>query len=142
MNRKKLQFVVGGVVIFGSILYLSITGMSRGMSYFHEVNEIEARAEELYGKGLRVSGKVKPGTIRKSVDHRVYDFKVTDGKAALAVHFKGIVPDLFRDGAEVIVEGKYGRDGVLVASKVMTACPSKYDAEGDAKKKAVKSSLY
>jgi cytochrome c-type biogenesis protein CcmE len=141
VNRKKLQFVVGGVVIFGSILYLSITGMSRGMSYFHEVNEIEARAEELYGKGLRVSGKVKPGTIRKSVDHRVYDFKVTDGKATLPVHFKGIVPDLFRDGADVIVEGKFRRDGVLVASKVMTACPSKYEAEGGAKK-AVKSSLY
>ena len=133
MKRKKLQFVVGGVVIFGAIFYLSITGMSRGMSYFHEVNEIEARAEELYGKGLRVSGKVQPGTIRTSADHRVYDFKVTDGKAALPVHFQGIVPDLFRDGADVIIEGKFRRDGVLVASNVMTACPSKSEAEAKVK---------
>jgi cytochrome c-type biogenesis protein CcmE len=133
VNRKKLQFVGGGIIIFGAIAYLSVTGMQQGMSYYHEVNEIEAHAQELYGKGLRVSGKVQPGSIKKTADHRVYDFRVTDGKAALPVHFQGIVPDLFKDGAEVIVEGKFRKDGVLVASNVMTACPSKYEAEAQAK---------
>ena len=129
VNRKKIQFVGGGIIIFGAIVYLSITGMQQGMSYYHEVNEIEARAKELYGKGLRVSGKVQPGSISKTADHRIYNFKVTDGKAFLPVRFEGIVPDLFKDGAEVIVEGKFRQDGVLVASNVMTACPSKYEAE-------------
>ncbi len=135
MNRKKLQFVGGGIIIFGAIAYLSVTGMQQGMSYYHEVNEIQARAQELYGKGLRVSGKVEPGSIKKTADHRMYDFKVTDGKSALPVHFQGIVPDLFKDGAEVIVEGKFRNDGVLVASNVMTACPSKYEAEAQARDK-------
>ncbi len=132
MSRKQLQFVGGGIVIFGAIVYLSITGMSQGMSYFHEVHEIKARAQELYGKGLRVSGNVQPGSIRKTADHRVYDFQVTDGKASLPIYFEGIVPDLFKDGAEVIVEGKFRKDGVLVANNVMTACPSKYEAEAKA----------
>lgn len=133
MNRKKVQFVGGAVIIFGAIAYLSVTGMQQGMSYFHEVNEVEARAKDLYGKGLRVSGKVLPGSIRKSADSRIYDFKVTDGKASLPIRFEGIVPDLFKDGAQVIVEGKFRQDGVLVASNVMTACPSKYEAESGGK---------
>ncbi|MFQ5914292.1 MAG: cytochrome c maturation protein CcmE [Nitrospinota bacterium] len=123
MNRKKIQFIGGGIIIFGAIAYLSITGMQQGMSYYHEVNEVQARAIDLYGKGLRVSGKVQQGSIRKTADQRVYNFQVTDGKASLPIHFEGIVPDLFKEGAEVIVEGKFRRDGVLVASNVMTACP-------------------
>lgn len=133
MKNKQLQFVGGGIVIFGAIAYLSITGMSQGISYFHEVHEIKARAQELYGKGLRVSGNVQPGSIRKTMDHKVYDFLVTDGKSSLPIHFEGIVPDLFKDGAEVIIEGKFRKDGVLVANNVMTACPSKYEAEAKVK---------
>ncbi len=130
---KQLQFVGGGVVIFGAIVYLSITGMSQGMSYFHEVHEVKAQAQDLYGKGLRLSGNVQPGSIRKTSDHKVYDFLVTDGKSSLPIHYEGIVPDLFKDGAEVIIEGKFRNDGVLVANNVMTACPSKYEAEAKAR---------
>jgi cytochrome c-type biogenesis protein CcmE len=129
MRRKKLQFVLGGVIIFGAITYLSVSGIMEGVKYFHKIDEIQALATELHGKGLRVAGKVLEGSIQQSLDHRVHDFKMIDGIQVLPVHFQGIVPDLFKDGATVIVEGEYGEDGVLVASNVMTACPSKYEAE-------------
>lgn len=129
MARKKLQFVLGGAVIFGAIAYLSVSGVREGMSYFHKIDEVQALGSKLHGKGLRVSGKVQEGSIQQNWDRRVHDFKMVDGKGVLPVHFRGILPDLFKDGASVIVEGKYGADGVLVASNVMTACPSKYEAE-------------
>lgn len=137
MRRKKLQFVLGGVVIFGAIAYLSVSGIREGMSYFHKIDEVQALGSKLHGKGIRVSGKVQEGSIRQSPDRRVHDFNMVDGKGVLAVHFRGILPDLFKDGAVVIVEGKYGINGVLVASNVMTACPSKYEAELEATAKKV-----
>ena len=111
---------------------MSITGMSQGISYFHEVHEIKARAQELYGKGLRVSGNVQPGSIRKTMDHKVYDFLVTDGKSSLPIHFEGIVPDLFKDGAEVVIEGRIQNnqsETLFLADNLMAKCPSKFEAQ-------------
>ena len=47
----------------------------------------------------------------------------------MPVSYKGVKPDMFRTGADVIVEGQIGQDGILVASHLMTSCPSKYEEE-------------
>jgi cytochrome c-type biogenesis protein CcmE len=52
-----------------------------------------------------------------------------DGQARIPVHYKGVKPDMFQTGVDVIVEGRIGHDGVLVASTLMTSCPSKYQEE-------------
>jgi cytochrome c-type biogenesis protein CcmE len=52
-----------------------------------------------------------------------------EGQARLPVQYKGVKPDMFQTGVDVIVEGRLGADGVFAASVLMTSCPSKYQEE-------------
>jgi cytochrome c-type biogenesis protein CcmE len=79
-----------------------------------------------------------PGSIRRDDAAQRVDFAVSDGQKQFNVTYTGLVPDTFTDAndIEVIVEGKYGRDGVFHATEVLAKCGSRYEAELDAAKKA------
>ena len=85
-----------------------------------------------------MGAKVVPGSIRRDDAARRVDFAVSDGSKQFEVTYTGIVPDTFTDAndIEVIVEGKYGRDGVFRATEVLAKCGSRYEAEYEKSKKA------
>ncbi len=80
------------------------------------VNELKAQAESLYGQQVRVGGRVAPGSIDWDDKSGVMRFVLTDDRESLAIVYGGIVPDNFKPGAELIVEGRYRTDGVLEAT--------------------------
>jgi cytochrome c-type biogenesis protein CcmE len=76
-------------------------------------------------------GKVGPDKLAIDAQGRKADFHLLgeDKSHDLPVSYRGAIPDLFKAGADVVVEGKLGPDGVFQADKVFTKCASKYDAK-------------
>lgn len=131
MNHN-LRFVVGGLVIVSAIGYLMYTGIRETSAYYLTIQEFLPKKETFEGSALRVAGRVQPG----SVDYDAKTLRLTfrlghfeaGGGASVPVSFTGIKPDMFADGRDVIVEGKYAA-GAFAADKVLTSCPSKYEAK-------------
>lgn len=82
-----------------------------------------------YGKTLRLRGFVEDGTIMKRPNTLDYRFKVKHGDSVVLASYTGLVPDTFKDGAEVVLTGELDKDGFQVEPNGVSAkCPSKYEA--------------
>ena len=133
MNRN-LRFVFGSMVIVVAIGYLMYTGIRETSSYYLTIQEFLPRKAEYGNTALRVAGRVQPGSIDydpRTLRLRFHLAGFSDARQPglfVSVSFTGIKPDLFADGRDVIVEGRY-TEGVLQASQVLTSCPSKYEAK-------------
>jgi cytochrome c-type biogenesis protein CcmE len=131
MNKKKLRFAIGGLIIVFAITYMVFAGARSNMVYYMTVEELMGKGKSFHGEGIRVSGKVVPASIVKGPQPIEVRFSVKDenGTYALPVYYSGIIPDMFKDEAPVIVEGRLNSDGVFHAKTLMTSCPSKYVPE-------------
>ncbi len=132
--RRNLRFAIGSAVIVAAIAYLMIAGIRETSSYYLTVPELVAKKTEYGGSSLRLAGRVAPGTIGWDAKTLRLDFALgsfpnaqTVGET-VPVSFTGIKPDMFADGRDVIVEGRY-EGGVIQAKQVLTSCPSKYEAK-------------
>lgn len=120
----------------GLALVLTLGSAGEGtFRYYSDVGSFtSAPSAEVANLPARVHGFVVAGSIAKNLDAGHVDFHVADNHGdakaqVLTVRFLGIdVPDLFKDGAEVVVEGHYA-SGTFLADKVMAKCPSKYEAK-------------
>ena len=129
-----LKFIVVGVLIAGAISYLMFSGLSGSMVYFYSISEMLEKSPEISGSGVRVSGHVSPGTIQRDQQKAKVEFSMFERKTdqVLPVVYQGIIPDTFKDDAEVVVEGAYDSDEELFHATVLLAkCPSKYEALGE-----------
>ena len=126
------KFLIGAAVIVAGVTGLIVTGVKETGIYFLTPTQLVDRTRSdstFHDVGLKVGAKVVPGSVRR--DARTIDFRVTDGTSEFPVTYTGLVPDTFTDASniEVIVEGKYGRDGVFHATEVLAKCGSRYEAE-------------
>lgn len=127
MLKGKTKFVVAIAVIAVAIAYLVYGGVNDTMVYYLTVQELKDRVPSVYKEKVRVSGKVVPGSIRNEIDGSL-EFTIADGEETMNVKYKGIVPDIFKDGVEAVVEGLYTPDNVFVASLLLAKCPTKYES--------------
>src|SRR5579884_1985970 len=100
-------------------------GTPQGATYWVTVGELEQRAGALPAR-VRLGGTVAPGSVRWDASHRHLRFAVTDGVHTLPVAYAGVVPDIFSEGRQVVVEGTLGRDGTFDATTLLAKCPTKY----------------
>jgi cytochrome c-type biogenesis protein CcmE len=129
------RFLIGGLLVAGAIGFLMYTGIRESSAYYLTLDEFLPRRESFAGTAVRIAGRVRPGTVAYDPRTLRLDFGLGDparGDAGdlLAVSHVGIKPDMFGDGRDVIVEGRYA-SGVLRADKVLTSCPSKYEPDPD-----------
>ena len=126
---EKNKFIIGSTLIIIAIVFLVIMGLKSGATYYYEVNELLAQGSSLDGKTVRVGGEVAP-----DVEHEVGKLRfkilhiVSQGTTLPVVH-QGSVPDTFKVGRHVIVEGRYTPEGVFETTSILTKCPSKYQPE-------------
>ena len=131
------KFLVAGGLILGAISYLMFSGMNDTMVYYYTVPETLAKAEQVKGRGIRVSGYVFPGSITREPGRSRVQFLVCDDRRSqqIPVVYEGIIPDTFKDEAEVVVEGVYSSgEDLFRASVLLAKCPSKYEATREKKK--------
>jgi cytochrome c-type biogenesis protein CcmE len=113
------------VVTFGWLLY---GGLDKNVVFFLTPKELLAKGTNGYDVPVRLGGQVKPGSVKwdeKTLDLR---FAITDGNGEVTVHSKGAPPQMFRDGMGVVVEGRYGRDGVFNSTSLMIKHSNEYRA--------------
>jgi cytochrome c-type biogenesis protein CcmE len=128
LNQRR--FIVGAVLIAAAVSYLVYAGIKTTSVYYFEMDEFVAHRGAHAGEDLRVKGWVRAGTVQWNAATNVLAFELArqDGTEPVPVAYKGILPDMFAEGREVVVEGKYEVPG-LRAKQIMTSCPSKYEAE-------------
>jgi cytochrome c-type biogenesis protein CcmE len=133
VDRKRIKFIVLGSGVALSMAFLLVVGLSNsgGFAYYLTVSEYLERNLPS-SDGVRVNGKVTPGTIERLPGGEDVRFTMSDGTRSMPVAFHGIIPDTFVDEADVVVEGRLGDDGTFVAHTLLAKCPSKYESADDA----------
>jgi len=126
-----LKFVIGGVILIIAISYLIFAGIQKTALYYLTVSELRDGEASTYGELVRVNGRVLDGSIQWSSKEGTLHFIITDGENKLPIIHKGIAPDTFKDGAEVVIEGRYTPENIFKADKIMAKCPSKYEAQAN-----------
>lgn len=126
MKKRRKKFILGSLIVLLLVGYLVYTGLRDTMGYYMTVSELKAKGEPIYGEVLRLSGKVVDGSISWNPKELVLGFKIADDRESIDVVYKGVVPDTFKNGVDVVVEGKYTPEGVFQASVLLPKCPSKY----------------
>ncbi|HWP91166.1 MAG TPA: cytochrome c maturation protein CcmE [Thermodesulfobacteriota bacterium] len=127
MLRGRIKFIIAIAVIVVTLSYLVYGGVKEAKVYYLTVGELKEGVPSVYKDKVRVSGTVVPGSIKKDLDGSL-EFKITDGEKTLDVHYKGIIPDIFKDEVEAVVEGVYTPENVFQASVLLAKCPTKYES--------------
>ena len=117
-KRRRLYVVIAAMACLGTATALVLTAFQDNIVFFRSPSEIAEKPVKP-GQRFRLGGLVEQGSVRKVGDGATTAFRVTDLKAEQEVTYRGILPDLFREGQGVITEGRLGPDGVFVASEVL-----------------------
>lgn len=126
-KSKRLKVIVVSSILFSIIGYLTYTGIRDTMAYYLTVSELLAKGPSAENMGLRVGGEVIPNSIQWNPKDLKLSFRMREGESSLHVDYEGVVPDSFKPGREVIVEGRYASEGLFKATTIMPTCPSKYE---------------
>ena len=129
MKRTQRKFLIGFGIVIAAIGYLIYNGFNETTLYYLTVSELHAAP--VYDTNLRLNGHVVAGSIEKDEKAmlRVRFLAEEGGKQTLVV-YSGVIPDTFKDGSDVVVEGTYAPDGTFTAHTLLAKCPSKYESEG------------
>ncbi len=128
--RKNTRIYIFALLLFAAgIAYLCYTGFTSGSVYFLNVAEAKSVEPEAL-KQARLFGIVGNDKLSKTLHSLSFELADKDNaNQTIPVEYKGLVPDTFKAGAEVIVEGSVNDHGTFKAKTVMTKCPSKYQKE-------------
>jgi len=126
MTRKQRRLVLIGasLSVLGIAAALVLSALRDSIVFFNSPTDVADR-NLAPGTRMRIGGLVKPGSVARGENLRVR-FAVTDGKTDIAVHYQGIVPDLFREGQGVVAEGKLEPGGVFAADTVLAKHDERY----------------
>ena len=126
--KARLKFILPLVVIVSLISWLVFAGVKDSMVYYVTVDELLEDVPDVYGQKVRVSGTVVNGSIQNELDDSLR-FTIEAGEGRLDVEYDGIIPDIFTDGVEAVVEGRLSGDDVFTADLLLAKCPTKYESE-------------
>jgi len=125
MSKRGKRFLViaVGIVLLALIVALVLNAFKSNLVFFFTPTQI-AQGQAPKGQAFRVGGMVKEGSL-KQVDLS-HAFVVTDNERDVQVVYKGLLPDLFKEGKGVVAQGAMGEDGVFVASQVLAKHDENY----------------
>jgi cytochrome c-type biogenesis protein CcmE len=139
VGRATAIKIVATVLVFaGTVAYLLNSSMKAGAEYYKHVDEVTSNADAWRSKKLQVHGNVVAGSIEQAKGTLLYRFKIESRAprppAVISATYNGLVPDTFKDGAEVVAKGTLTADNQLsvVPDGIMAKCPSKYEADKNA----------
>ncbi|MBK7424215.1 MAG: cytochrome c maturation protein CcmE [Propionivibrio sp.] len=140
-RHKRIALIIGGLAVLGLVVALVLNAFQSNLVFFFSPTQVAA-GEAPKGKSFRIGGLVKEGTIKREADGVTLRFVMTDTEQDMIVAYKGILPDLFKEGKGAVAQGKLGEDGVFVATEVLAKHDENYmppeatKALGDAQQRA------
>jgi cytochrome c-type biogenesis protein CcmE len=136
MTHRYIKIGATALVLIGAFTLMMWSTLREGTEYYKNIDEVMVNQQEWHGKQLQLHGYVVPNSILVKKTTLEYRFKVQNNPARASepgtivdVTYKGIVPDTFKDEAEVVLKGKLSEAGFHTdPNGVMAKCPSKYEA--------------
>lgn len=122
-KRRRLWMLLGSLGTLGVAAALVLTALNDNLVFFYSPTQV---AEKNIGadRRFRLGGLVEQGSVEK--DGQIVRFTVTDTNKTVKVSYRGILPDLFREGQGVIAEGSIGPDGVFTAREILAKHDENY----------------
>lgn len=124
-RHKRLTFIVIGLVTLGVAAALVLNALRSNLTFFFSPSEIASGAVP-DGRAFRLGGLVEEGSVQRENDGLTVHFVVTDRVKDVNVTYKGILPDLFKEGQGVVALGKVRQDGVFIADEVLAKHDENY----------------
>ncbi len=126
-KRRGLKPLLITLVILAVVGYLIYDGMYSTMTYYLTVSEVLAKPLEHQNETIRVGGNVSLNSVQWDPRELLLSFKIEDENSSINVDYQGVVPDSFKPGREVVIEGIYDSNGQFKAARIMPKCASKYE---------------
>jgi cytochrome c-type biogenesis protein CcmE len=124
-RHKRLVVILVGVIGLTVAGLFVLNAFRNNLVYFYSPSEVR-EGKVAVGDLFRLGGMVEKGSVKKSADGLKVDFVVTDLNKTVAVHYEGILPDLFREGQGVVTQGKLDEQGNFIARDVLAKHDEKY----------------
>ena len=124
-RHKRIGFIIAGLAALGIAAALVLSAFQENLVFFFSPSQVAAK-EAPTSRTFRVGGLVKEGTIKRETDGLTVRFVVTDTAESIPVVYKGILPDLFKEGKGCVAQGKLGSDGVFYADEVLAKHDENY----------------
>ena len=122
-HQRLILLILALAAMLGAVL-LAMWGLQDRAAYFVTPSDIAAGKMQA-GKGMRLGGMVVPGTLARDPDGVTVRFTVSDTRATTSVRYRGITPDLFREGSGVVAEGRI-ENGLFVADNILAKHDERY----------------
>ena len=124
-RHRRLIFVVIGLALLGVTAALVLNAFRSNLVFFYSPTQV-ADKEAPLNKTFRLGGLVEQGSLKRLSDGVTVTFVVTDTGKSIPVHYKGILPDLFKQGKGVVAQGRLEADGVFHATEVLAKHDENY----------------
>ena len=124
-RHKRIVFIVTSLAALGLAAWLVLGAFRNNLVFFFSPTQVAAK-EAPVGRTFRIGGLVEAGTLKRDTDGLTIRFSVTDTATTLPVVYKGILPDLFKEGRGCVAQGKVGADGVFYADQIMAKHDENY----------------
>lgn len=127
MKAKHQRLILAIVALFALIGagLLAASALRDEAAYFYAPADVRAKGVEP-GRPIRLGGMVVKGSLKRAADGVTMHFDVTDGKATVPAVFKGIAPDLFKEGSGVVAEGSFDGTGTFIATNLLAKHDERY----------------
>lgn len=128
--KARTKFLIGGALVLGTAGYLMVSSIDQTAQYYLTPTELQAKVASnprFVNTGVKVGARVVSGTIVRDPSGRSLTFRMTDGAKEYHVVYRGIAPDTFTDGVDVVVEGRLDSNGTFQATTLLAKCASRYE---------------
>ncbi len=124
-RHKRLILIVVALGVLSLGGWMLASAFKKNLVFFFTPTQILA-GEAPRGSNFRMGGMVEKGSLQRQSDGVTVAFVVTDTAHSIRVHYRGILPDLFREGKGVVAEGKLGDDKLFLADEVLAKHDENY----------------
>lgn len=124
-RHKRIGIILVGLAGLGVATFLVASAFRENLVFFFSPTQVAAK-EAPVDRTFRIGGLVQDGTLKRDADGLTVRFTVTDTAASVPVVYKGILPDLFKEGRGCVAQGKIGPDGVFQADQVLAKHDENY----------------
>jgi cytochrome c-type biogenesis protein CcmE len=124
-RHKRLALIAAGVGALAIATALVLNAFRSNLVFFFTPTQVAAK-EAPVGRTFRIGGMVETGSLKRGPDGLTVHFRVTDTAQTIPVVYKGILPDLFKEGKGVVAQGRLGANGEFTASEVLAKHDENY----------------
>ncbi len=124
-RQKRFLFIAVAVAALALVVGLVLNALDKNVSLYFTPTQVFNK-EAPQGRSFRIGGLVEEGSVKRGTDGLTVNFVITDKHKSISAIYKGILPDLFKEGKGVVAQGKIEADGVMHAEEVLAKHDENY----------------